>query len=1346
MTLRQPTVSASWVVHLRFGARQRRLRRDKPARLGFVPRIERLEDRALLASAAPWGDEVQRPLGPADALLLSDVPTMSAPDSSPSVQLIDARSISGNTGEKPQSKVWSYANQWWSVFADSGGTGVWRLDGTAWTKVLNLISGSYNADVKPSGNLVHVLLEKDTKTRFVTVEYHSGTPGSYQLWSTNASVVTVPLDENTETATLDKDSTNRLWIAFDTTYEVRVVYSDAPYGSWSAPITLASNISSDDISLVTAMHGGQIGVLWSNQTTQRFGFRTHNDGASPGQWSADEVPASQSALNVGGGMADDHLNASVTADGTLYAAVKTSYDESGYTEIGLLVRRPNGQWDALHEVDTGGTRGIVEISEALNRVLVIYRASNSAGPIVYKESQLDTIAFGPRITLLPGSGVSNPSSVKHVFENELVVIASDNGSLSGARMSFVPPTNQAPSVSAGPDRAVTIPAAASLDGTVGDDGIPSPPNLTTTWTKFSGPGTVTFAHASAVDTTATFSLAGTYVLRLTGSDGALSTSDDMTVVVSGTATNQAPSVSAGPDRTIQISASASLDGTVTDDGLPSPPSLTTTWTKFSGPGNVTFANASAVDTTATFSLIGTYGLRLTANDGQLAANDDMTVIVNGTTIMFQNGVSPTAGYTGGRDTHLRSDNANTVYGTSSSLDLDGSPFRSMLLAWDTSSVPSASTVQTVSLALTVTNATASTYEIYELKRTWTESQSTWNVAATGTSWASPGALGTAPGNADRGTTVLGTLGPAATGTATVNLNAAGVALVQSWINNPANNLGLVISGIASASDSLQTRSREYSTASGRPRLTISYTPGSPANQPPSVSAGPDRTVTMSGAASLDGSVSDDSLPAPPSLTSTWSKFIGPGEVTFGNASAVDTTATFDLAGTYVLRLTANDGQLSTSDDMTVVVSEPVNQPPSVSAGPDRSILIAAAASLDGTVSDDGLPNTPGSVTTAWSMVNGPGTATFDDPASIDTTVSFSETGVYELQLLADDGELVVGDTVMINVTDAIPVTVAFQNGVLPGASYAGMIDTRLRNSEPTTNYGNNSTLLVDASPQSSALLQWDLSAIPASSTILNATMTLNITDESVHEFEIYEVQRAWVETQATWNIASAGVPWGQAGAAGPADRGSTVLGQLSATATGNRNITFNSDGLAVLQSWIDDPSRNYGLIIQNYTTSSDSMAFRSSETTASLRPKFEITYAPPSQAEESSIASSIDGESLALSSTIFSTTSRASQPGNGELEASPGASSFVVSLRSAAAVDSPSALAIDCQSTNGRRTAVRRPSKHAAPGLLLALDANCVDQLLSHDEVISVTMHGVEDDAWYFIADGAAPGRRATSR
>jgi len=92
-----------------------------------------------------------------------------------------------------------------------------------------------------------------------------------------------------------------------------------------------------------------------------------------------------------------------------------------------------------------------------------------------------------------------------------------------------PANNQPPRVTAGPSQTITLPATANLTGTVTDDGKPSA-TLTQTWSKVSGPGTVTFSAPNGLSTTATFSSAGTYVVRLTASDSLLSGSADVAVI------------------------------------------------------------------------------------------------------------------------------------------------------------------------------------------------------------------------------------------------------------------------------------------------------------------------------------------------------------------------------------------------------------------------------------------------------------------------------------------------------------------------------------------------------------------------------------------------------------------------------------------------------------------------------------------------------------------------------------------------------------------------------------------------------------------------------------------------
>ncbi len=94
-------------------------------------------------------------------------------------------------------------------------------------------------------------------------------------------------------------------------------------------------------------------------------------------------------------------------------------------------------------------------------------------------------------------------------------------------------------------------------------------------------------------------------------------------------TNQAPQVNAGADQTITLPATANLAGTVTDDGLPNPPgAVTVTWSQISGPGTVTFGNANAAGTTATFDKDGVYVLSLTASDSALPGTDEVTITVN----------------------------------------------------------------------------------------------------------------------------------------------------------------------------------------------------------------------------------------------------------------------------------------------------------------------------------------------------------------------------------------------------------------------------------------------------------------------------------------------------------------------------------------------------------------------------------------------------------------------------------------------------------------------------------------------------------------------------------------------
>jgi hypothetical protein len=334
-------------------------------------------------------------------------------------------SINTDTGEKPQSKLWENDGSWFGVFADDDGSWVWRLDGNSWTPLLQVSSStSARADVFPDGNVTHILLYSGTSSTLRSVEYVPGNPGTYQLWSGRTTATSVSLDSGVETATIAMDGNGRLWIASDGSSDVRVRYSDAPYTSFSSAITIASGIGSDDISVITALPNGSVGVFWSDQNSERFGFRTHDAGANPASgWSAAEIPASQSAED---NMADDHMNVAVGSDGTMYVAVKTSYDDDDMPSIALLVRHPDGTWDDLYDLDNSGTRPIVVLNEREDTLRVFYTTSESGGNIVYRRASLSNMVFGSRITALTGT-LNNVSSTRQAVTDDLVIVAADSG-------------------------------------------------------------------------------------------------------------------------------------------------------------------------------------------------------------------------------------------------------------------------------------------------------------------------------------------------------------------------------------------------------------------------------------------------------------------------------------------------------------------------------------------------------------------------------------------------------------------------------------------------------------------------------------------------------------------------------------------------------------------------------------------------------------------------------------------------------------------------------------------------------------------------------------------------------
>jgi hypothetical protein len=249
-------------------------------------------------------------------------------------------------------------------------------------------------------------------------------------------------------------------------------------------------------------------------------------------------------------------------------------------------------------------------------------------------------------------------------------------------------------------------------------------------------------------------------------------------------------------------------------------------------------------------------------------------------------------------------------------------------------------------------------------------------------------------------------------------------------------------------------------------------------------------------------------------------------------------------------------------------------------------------------------------------VSGTGIVTFVDASAIDTTATFSAAGTYVLRITAHDGALSASDELTIHVDgEAEPppnetITTEFQDGVSAGGTYQGTRDTTLLSSNKNVNSGSAPRLQTDGSPDRAMLIAWDTSTIEPGSIIESAEITLYVGDTSDDNYQIYAMNRSWIEHEATWNISSQGVRWETAGALGITDRNSTVLGTLTGNSEGFITVTLNAAGRTIVQSWIDDPESNFGLIVENFAGASNGIIVASSESTvAARRPKLTITYA-----------------------------------------------------------------------------------------------------------------------------------------
>ncbi len=347
------------------------------------------------------------------------------------------------TAHKDQSKLWFAQGAWWAVMTAPGRPTltIHRLDEASqqWIDTKTLIDERENAspDVLWDGRYLVVASAVNhsgpsAAARIARYEYVEA-EGRYAL---DADFPVRISERGVEGIVLARDSRGILWASYTQDGQVFVNHSTVNDAVWAGPQALPwpeALALPDDIASVVAYGGDRVAVLWTNQRIGSVMFVSRSDEAPPEEWGEPEV-----ALR-GDNLADDHLNAKVATDGTIYVAIKTSQDEPAVPNreaplTVLLERTPDGEWlrHQYGRVSDRHTRPIVVLDEAAGIVYMFAVSPGGGGTVYVKWSRIDQIEFPagrgqPVLAAAEGQLFADPTATKDPVDatRGFVVLAFD---------------------------------------------------------------------------------------------------------------------------------------------------------------------------------------------------------------------------------------------------------------------------------------------------------------------------------------------------------------------------------------------------------------------------------------------------------------------------------------------------------------------------------------------------------------------------------------------------------------------------------------------------------------------------------------------------------------------------------------------------------------------------------------------------------------------------------------------------------------------------------------------------------------------------------------------------------
>jgi RHS repeat-associated protein len=604
--------------------------------------------------------------------------------------------------------------------------------------------------------------------------------------------------------------------------------------------------------------------------------------------------------------------------------------------------------------------------------------------------------------------LSSPTSVKPTFivdeqgSYSIQLVVNDGVQNSTPAQVTITTENSPPVANAGPDQKIVAGVTVQLNGSGSTDVDGNA--LTYSWSLASTPqgSTAKLSNPSAITPTFVADLNGVYVAQLIVNDGTVDSAPSTVTITTG---DTRPVANAGLDQTVAVGNHVTLNGTGSFDV--DGDTLTFAWSLLSAPSGstATLSGANTPNPAFTVDLAGNYVVQLIVNDGTFNSAPATVVISTVNSAPVANaGAAQTV-----------------ILGSIVTLDGSGSfdADRNLLsYTWAILAQPSGGTsVLSDPHAIRPTFAANAVgeYVVQLIVNDGQVSSKPSTVLITAASPNQPPQVSAGPNQTIEEPVTSTTLSGSATSTAP-----AGSPVTVQWnqLSGPgsvtfANATQPVTQATFPVVGTYVVQLTGTITASGLSASAQATIVVAPVNQPPLVNAGPDQTITLpTTTVTLNGSVTDDGNPPGSVLNIAWSKIAGPGGVTFTNPSTPVTQATLTVPGSYILRLSASDGQYTSSGDMKVTVLPPAGGALVVTAGSNQVTVYPTTVNLAGSVTDS-LPPPGGTPTIQWSQVTGAGTATFANPASPTTSVTFTKEGVYDLRLTATDSSISSSSDVLI---------------------------------------------------------------------------------------------------------------------------------------------------------------------------------------------------------------------------------------------------------------------------------------------------------------------------------------------